>query len=158
MTVYLLLGSNMGNRLAMLHDARTLLAAQAGAVVGQSGCYESEPWGFEADTLFLNQALQMETSLAPEPLLHTIQRIEAQLGRVRTTPPGVYASRPIDIDILFYGHDIINTPELTVPHPLLHRRRFALLPLCELAPGFVHPLLHKTIAELLFALPKTTTR
>ena len=149
MNVFLLLGSNMGDRLSLLHEARTLLAAHAGAVVGQSGCYESEPWGFEADTLFMNQALQIDTRLTPMQLLSAIQRIERQLGRERTTPPGVYASRPIDIDILFYDNLVIDTPALTVPHPLLHRRRFALLPLCDLAPDYTHPVLHKTISELL---------
>ena len=149
MNVFLLLGSNMGDRLSLLHEARTLLAAHAGAVVGQSGCYESEPWGFEADTLFMNQALQIDTRLTPMQLLSAIQRIERQLGRERTTPPGVYASRPIDIDILFYDNLVIDTPALTVPHPLLHRRRFALLPLCDLALDYTHPVLHKTISELL---------
>ncbi|MDR3180368.1 MAG: 2-amino-4-hydroxy-6-hydroxymethyldihydropteridine diphosphokinase [Prevotellaceae bacterium] len=149
MNVFLLLGSNLGNRLAALQEARALLSAQVGAVVGQSGYYESEPWGFEAPTWFINQALHIETHLTPLVLLHTIQHIEQQLGRVRATPPGVYASRPIDIDILFYGNDIIHTPALTVPHPALHQRRFALLPLCDIAPGHIHPVLHKTTAELL---------
>ncbi|MDR3184956.1 MAG: 2-amino-4-hydroxy-6-hydroxymethyldihydropteridine diphosphokinase [Prevotellaceae bacterium] len=149
MNVFLLLGSNMGNREAMLREACALLAAQAGTVTGQSGYYESEPWGFEAATWFVNQAVQVETALGPAQLLHAIQRIERQLGRVRPTSPGAYASRPIDIDILFYGHDVIHTQELVVPHPLLPRRRFALLPLCELAPGFVHPLLRATVASLL---------
>jgi 2-amino-4-hydroxy-6-hydroxymethyldihydropteridine diphosphokinase len=133
----------------MLHDARTLLATQAGVIVVQSDCYESEPWGFEAATWFINQAVQIETRLTPEQLLHTIQDIEQQLGRVRTAPSGVYTSRPIDIDILFYDNDVVHTPALTIPHPLLHRRHFALLPLCDIAPGYVHPLLHKTTADLL---------
>jgi 2-amino-4-hydroxy-6-hydroxymethyldihydropteridine diphosphokinase len=149
MNAFLLLGSNQGNRLDMLRDARTLLAAQAGAVVGQSDCYESEPWGFEAATWFINQTVQIETLLTPVQLLHTIQDIEQQLGRVRTDPPGAYTSRPIDIDILFYDNVVVHTPALTIPHPLLHRRRFALLPLCDIAPGYVHPLLRKTTADLL---------
>jgi 2-amino-4-hydroxy-6-hydroxymethyldihydropteridine diphosphokinase len=149
MDVFLLLGSNMGDRPATLHKARTLLLAQVGDIIAQSGYHESEPWGFEADMWFINQALHVETPLAPLPLLQAIQHIERQLGRIRTTPPGVYTSRPIDIDILFYGNDIINTPALIIPHPLLHRRRFALLPLCEIAPGHIHPLLHKTAATLL---------
>ncbi|MDR0738318.1 MAG: 2-amino-4-hydroxy-6-hydroxymethyldihydropteridine diphosphokinase, partial [Prevotellaceae bacterium] len=118
MNVFLLLGSNMGNRMAMLHDARALLSAQAGVVVGQSGYYESEPWGFESATWFINQALHIQTTLTPEQLLHTIQHIEQQLGRTRATPPGAYTSRPIDIDVLFYGNDVIHTPALTIPHPL----------------------------------------
>jgi 2-amino-4-hydroxy-6-hydroxymethyldihydropteridine diphosphokinase len=149
MNVFLLLGSNMDDRPATLHKARTLLSAQVGDIIAQSGYYESEPWGFEANTWFINQALHIETSLAPLPLLHAIQRIERQLGRIRATPPGIYASRPIDIDILFYGNDIINMPELIIPHPLLQQRRFALLPLCEIAPDYIHPLLHKTTAALL---------
>ena len=118
-------------------------------MAGQSDYYESEPWGFEAPTWFINQALHLETHLAPEALIHAIQHIEQQLGRVRTAPPGVYTSRPIDIDILFYSNDIIHTPMLTVPHPRLHQRRFALLPLCDIAPDFIHPLLHQTAAALL---------
>jgi 2-amino-4-hydroxy-6-hydroxymethyldihydropteridine diphosphokinase len=149
MNIFLLLGSNQGNRLAMLHEARALLAAQVGDVVGQSVCYESEPWGFEAATWFINQAVQIETRLTPAQLLHTVQCIEQQLGRVRTAPTCAYTSRPIDIDILFYGHDVIHTPALTIPHPLLHQRRFALLPLCDIAPDYVHPLLHKSTADLL---------
>jgi 2-amino-4-hydroxy-6-hydroxymethyldihydropteridine diphosphokinase len=148
MNAFLLLGSNLGDRMAALREACALLSAQAGVVVGQSGYYESEPWGFEADTWFINQALHIETPLAPLPLLRTIQRIEQQLGRVRATP-GAYASRPIDIDILFYEQVVIHTPALTIPHPLLHRRRFALLPLCDIAPAFLHPEWHKTTAELL---------
>ena len=149
MNVFLLLGSNTGNRVATLQEAGVLLSAQAGAVVEQSDYYESEPWGFEAPAWFINQALRIETSLTPVALLHATQHIEQRLGRVRTAPSGMYASRPIDIDVLFYGNDIIHTPALTIPHPLLHQRRFALLPLCDIAPNHIHPLLHKTTATLL---------
>jgi 2-amino-4-hydroxy-6-hydroxymethyldihydropteridine diphosphokinase len=148
-TVFLLLGSNLGNRPAMLQQARTLLTAQVGYITAQSACYESEPWGFEADTQFMNQVIQVNTLLAPEPLLHTILQIEQQLGRVRTTSPHPYTSRVIDIDILFYDDEIIHTLELTIPHPLLHRRRFTLLPLHEIAPQYIHPVLRQTIAVLL---------
>ena len=143
----------MGNRMAMLHDARALLSAQAGAVVEQSDYYESEPWGFESATWFINQALRIDTPLTPEQLLHTVQHIEQQLGRIRTVPSGVYTSRPIDIDILFYDNNVIHTPALTIPHPLLHQRRFALLPLCDIAPDYIHPLLHKTATALLQQCP-----
>jgi 2-amino-4-hydroxy-6-hydroxymethyldihydropteridine diphosphokinase len=149
MNVFLLLGSNMGNRMAVLREARALLSAQAGNIIKQSDYYESEPWGFGATTWFINQALHIETRLSPAQLLQAIQQIEQQLGRIRTTPPGTYTSRPIDIDILFYNYDVIHTPALTIPHPLLHQRRFALLPLCDIAPHHVHPLLHKTTTALL---------
>jgi 2-amino-4-hydroxy-6-hydroxymethyldihydropteridine diphosphokinase len=149
MDVFLLLGSNTGNRVATLQEACMLLSAQTGAVVEQSDYYESEPWGFEAPVWFINQALRIETSLTPAVLLYATQHIEQRLGRVRTAPSGVYVSRPIDIDVLFYGNDIIHTPALTIPHPLLHQRRFALLPLCDIAPNHIHPLLHKTTATLL---------
>jgi len=165
-TVFLLLGSNMGNRLDILRQARTLLNAQVGNLVALSACYESEPWGFEAETWFINQVVQAETMLTPEQLLRAVQHIEQQLGRIRSADiktnddkslairhsprhTGAYQSRPIDIDILFYDHIVVRTPTLHIPHPLLHLRRFTLLPLHDIAPHYAHPLLHQTIAALL---------
>jgi 2-amino-4-hydroxy-6-hydroxymethyldihydropteridine diphosphokinase len=114
----------------------------------KSSVYESAPWGFEAAQDFLNMALQVRTSLLPQRLLQAVQQVEQRMGRVHTAGSG-YSSRPIDIDILFYGDKVVHAPLLTIPHPLLHERRFALAPLAELAPEFVHPVLKKTMRELL---------
>lgn len=147
-TAYLLLGSNMGNKKALLQEARSLLQEKAGKIIGQSSLYESEPWGFEAHEWFINQVIIIETPLRPNELLFAAQTIEERLGRVRAQTEG-YVSRPIDIDILFYNNEIIESPALTVPHPLLQNRRFTLLPLAEIVPEYKHPVLNKTIEKLL---------
>ncbi len=146
-TAYLLLGSNTGNRKAFLERACLLTAEIIGPIRLVSSVFETEPWGFQAETSFLNQALMVETELPAESLLKEILRIEAELGRVRNA--GGYESRCIDIDILFYGKAVLKSETLTVPHPLLQARRFALLPMDEIAPDLQHPLLGMTIHELL---------
>jgi 2-amino-4-hydroxy-6-hydroxymethyldihydropteridine diphosphokinase len=146
--VFLLLGSNMGNRMQLLERACCMLQESGVWVEKKSSVYESAPWGFEAAQTFLNMALQVRTSLLPQRLLQAAQLVEQRMGRVRTAGSG-YASRPIDIDILFYGDEVVSAPLLTIPHTLLHERRFALAPLAELAPEFVHPVLQKTMRELL---------
>jgi 2-amino-4-hydroxy-6-hydroxymethyldihydropteridine diphosphokinase len=144
--VFLLLGSNQGDRLALLHQACALLPPAG--VLASSSVYESEPWGFEAEQNFLNQVVQISTNLSPQALLQQAQLVEEKLGRVRTTGSG-YTSRPIDVDILFYGSEVVSAPALAIPHPRLHLRRFTLMPLAEIAPDFVHPILKKTMRELL---------
>ena len=150
-TAYLLLGSNMGNKCRMLQEASALVDRLAGKIFQYSSLYESEPWGFESEEWFINQAIAIYTSLSPERLLQTTQAIERTLGRNRQPAVGSqqYAARPIDIDILFYNETIIHTPALTIPHPLLHERLFGLRPLAEIAAALVHPELKKTIATLL---------
>jgi 2-amino-4-hydroxy-6-hydroxymethyldihydropteridine diphosphokinase len=144
----LLLGSNQGNRGHLLQQARALLAQQAGQIVRQSALYESEPWGFISDGWFMNQAVEIETALPPLALLSVTQQIEKALGREK--PQGArYAPRTMDIDILFFDRQIIRLPDLTVPHPRLHERLFTLMPLCEIAPETVHPVLKKSIRALL---------
>ncbi len=143
---YILTGSNTGDRDAFLQHARDKLNSRAGAIVFASHVYESEPWGFESANLFLNQVLLINTSMTPGELLDLIENVESLAGRQRS--PGGYQDRPLDMDILFYGSQVIRTPGLTVPHPRLHLRRFTLAPLCEIAPYFVHPVFRKTIAEL----------
>jgi 2-amino-4-hydroxy-6-hydroxymethyldihydropteridine diphosphokinase len=117
--------------------------------VAQSSAYESEPWGFEAKEWFLNRLIVVETELEPEAMMRQLLDIEAELGRVRHPEAGGYASRTADLDILYYGSRIVLTDSLTIPHPRLHQRRFALLPLCEVVPEFVHPAFNMTQTELL---------
>lgn len=207
MTVYLLLGGNIGPVRENLQRAREMIADRVGRVAGASRVYRSPAWGFESPDPFYNQALAVETAMAPDEVMRTLLDIERLLGRRRdadvsdaagsagvvasgsavgthsgsaalhasrrplrqlrggvrpasrsassdSTPSGrTYTSRPIDIDILFFGDLILRTPLLTVPHPRLAARRFALLPLCEIASALVHPACGLTVAELLAACP-----
>jgi len=146
-TIFLLMGSNLLDRLLMLNQAQEQIQTLVGKIKAKSKIYESAPWGFEAQTSFLNQVLIVETDLKPMELLLRIKSIEKDLGRVRTTEN--YESRTIDIDILFYNDEIIALPELIIPHPQLHKRRFTLVPLAEIAPEFIHPVIKKTIKDLL---------
>ncbi|MDR2424696.1 MAG: 2-amino-4-hydroxy-6-hydroxymethyldihydropteridine diphosphokinase [Prevotellaceae bacterium] len=145
--VYLLAGSNKGNKRGFLEIAEQSLSRLLGQLIKKSAIYESEPWGFEADERFVNQALLFETLLQPSETLKVIAEIERRNGRIRPSGGG-YASRTLDIDILFYDNLILNTPDLQIPHPLLHLRAFALIPLCEIAPTLVHPVLNCTIEAI----------
>ena len=144
--IYLLLGANLGDRSQTLHRAIDLIAERVGLVVQQSGLYETAPWGVTDQPSYLNQVLVVETTLEPEAVLNQTQAIEQELGRVRLEKWG---ARVIDIDILYYDQFILQTDRLTIPHPYLHQRRFTLVPLAEIAPDFVHPILQKTTIELL---------
>lgn len=148
-TVFLLLGSNLGDREHIVNQACSMIAERCGDIVSKSDLYESEPWGFDAEQWFLNQVVKIGTSLSPDELMTTLLAIEKSLGRDRSTPHEGYVSRPIDLDILYFGDKIVDTEKVTTPHPRLHLRRFTLLPLCDIAPGFVHPLLKKTNRQLL---------
>jgi 2-amino-4-hydroxy-6-hydroxymethyldihydropteridine diphosphokinase len=145
--LYILLGGNLGDKQQVFSEARARLNQLVGMITNQSAIYETEPWGFESDDNFWNQAIEFETSLSPEGVLHQTQQIEHELGRIRK--PNQYGSRNIDIDILFYGVQVIGLENLTVPHPRIQERKFALVPLCEIAPGLVHPILQKSIQQLL---------
>ena len=145
----ILFGSNMGDKNKIYAQACLLINNRCGRIVAQSSAYESEPWGFEAKEWFLNRLIVVETELEPEAMLHQLLDIEAELGRVRHPETGGYTSRTADLDILYYGSRIVLTDNLTIPHPRLHQRRFALLPLCEVAPEFVHPAFNLTQTELL---------
>jgi 2-amino-4-hydroxy-6-hydroxymethyldihydropteridine diphosphokinase len=147
---YLLLGSNLGDRAARLAQARHDLAATAGRLVATSALYETAAWGLEDQPAFLNQVLVVETELAALPLLAACLAAEQEQGRERLVR---WAARTLDVDILFFGQEIIAAPTLTVPHPALPSRRFALMPLAEVAPQLVHPQLHRTVAELLASCP-----
>lgn len=145
--VYLMLGGNLGDRHKYLDDARALIETSIGPLASCSSLYETEPWGFVHDHSFLNQAVEVRTILNPFEILERIGVIEASLGRVRGA--GRYGARTVDIDILFFDDAVVNQPELIIPHPELARRRFVLDPMDEIAPDLVHPVLKKTIRELL---------
>lgn len=144
--VILLLGANLGDRVATLSQARDRVADQIGPVIQPSALYETAPWGITDQPAFLNQVLAVETVLEPEAVLEQTQAIEQKLGRVRHEKWG---ARVIDIDMLYYDQQVIHTETLTVPHPYLHQRRFTLVPLAEIAPTFRHPVLQKTTLQLL---------
>lgn len=143
--VFLALGSNMGNRLANLKAAISNLTPQM-AVKNRSSVYETPPWGFTEQARFLNQVVMVKTYLKPQALLDHLKRLETALGRVPNFQNG---PRLIDIDILFYDDLVLDTPPLVIPHPRLHDRAFVLVPLAEIAPDFVHPVLVRPIHKLL---------
>ena len=145
--VFLGLGSNLGERELYLNNAVGLIGRSIGFISEKSGIYETEPWGFQSENNFLNMVIKIHTELKPHDLLKQIQGIEDKLGRVRNAKQ--YASRTIDIDILFYANRIIERPDLTIPHPLIQDRKFVLVPLCEIAPKMIHPLLSMTFEDLL---------
>lgn len=144
--VYLLLGANLGKREENLARAKQFIAAHCGKIIRSSSVYETAAWGKEDQQSFLNQALQIETSLSPLQLLAVLKEIEKQVGRTETEKWG---PRIIDIDILFFGNKIIDEPQLKIPHPFLHERKFTLVPLCDIAPRFLHQQIKKTVTELL---------
>lgn len=146
---YILLGANMGDKLAMFANVRRMVEEEVGKVLAESSVYESAAWGFESEQSFYNQIFKIETSLSPEQLLDKLLELESRLGRVRSTSDKGYQSRTIDIDILLYDKLTINTERLSIPHPRLHLRMFTLVPLAELAGDYVHPKFHKSIMELL---------
>lgn len=145
-TVYLSLGSNIGDRAANIEKAIAALNERGVKIVRQSRLYETEPVGIREQDWFLNGVAEAETSVAPQQLMETLLDIEKQMGRHRTIPGG---PRLIDLDILFYGNEVIDVPGVQIPHPRLADRRFVLVPLSELAPGFMHPILRKTASTLL---------
>ena len=145
--VYLLIGGNLGDRFELLKSAGKGIEKQIGDIVKESSIYETAAWGFESENDFLNQVLLVKTDLKPKQILEQCQLIEKLLGRVRQS--GHYASRTMDIDILFYNDEIINEPDLTIPHPHLHKRRFTLEPLNEISPEFIHPRFKQTVRQLL---------
>lgn len=150
-TPLLSLGTNLGDREANLRNAIAALAPTV-RVTRESRVYETAPWGFEDQPSFLNMVVSGETDLSPLELLKFLKTLETELGR---TPTFRYGPRLIDLDILFYNDLILQTPELTIPHPKLHERAFVLVPLADLAPEWKHPLLQKTTTELLNQLDST---
>ena len=144
---YLLLGGNVDDRKYYLNRARQKILSNIGKIKQCSSIFETEPWGFKSEDLFLNQVVITETEKNPEEILNEITIIESELGRVRSNEG--YSSRTIDIDILFFNNDVFDKKDLTIPHPGLHQRRFVLEPLNEIAPDYIHPVLKKSVSELL---------
>ena len=136
-TLYLSLGTNLGNRRSNLETALSHIAREVGTIVSVSDIIETEPWGFESSNPFLNMAVKVQTNMQPLEVLHATQEIEQKLGRNHKTENGKYHDRLIDIDILLYNNLAMNTPELTIPHPLMYQRRFVMEPLAQIAPELV---------------------
>ena len=150
-TVTLLIGGNQGDRPHLLLEAMSMISRRIGHITEKSLVYETEPWGFEAEQNFLNMAIQVETNYSSEEVLRLALEIEAGLGRQRLGQG--YASRPMDIDIIFFNDEVVNKPDLIIPHPRLHLRRFVLQPLSDIMPTYMHPILHQTVAQLLEECP-----
>ncbi len=145
--VFLGIGTNLGNREINLKEAFARIEEHIGPVLKSSTVYETEPWGFQSGDEFLNMVVKVETKLNPTGLLERILMIESLLGRVRGEKQ--YSSRVIDIDILLYEGMVIDEKSLKIPHPMMHERKFVLVPLCEIEPELVHPVLNKSVASLL---------
>lgn len=144
----LLLGGDLGDVRRTLDRATEALEAQAGTLLARSRDHWTLPWGFHGKGLFLNRALLLLTPLEPQELMDLALRIEKDLGRERSAAPG-YGSRTIDIDLLTMGDMVLNTSTLTLPHPRMHERAFALAPAADIAPGAIHPVLHRRVLQLL---------
>ena len=145
--IVILLGSNIGDREIALEEAKSMIDNRIGKLLISSSLFESEPWGFKHKNYFLNQVIVIHTSLPPHDLLNELLIIEKIMGRKREESG--YSARIIDLDILFYNNLIISGEFLKIPHPRLHERRFTLLPLNEILPDYIHPVLGKPISSLL---------
>ena len=147
--VFLSLGSNFGDRLSYLQQAANMIGSwRETNIVLSSSFYETEPWCMKTENWFVNAVVEISTALTPEEVLAECQKLEQKLGRVRVNKNGEYGDRTIDIDILFYDNQVISTENLIIPHRLLQRRAFVLVPMLEIAQDFVHPLFKKSISEL----------
>ncbi|MCQ1545200.1 2-amino-4-hydroxy-6-hydroxymethyldihydropteridine diphosphokinase [Bacteroides clarus] len=149
MYVYFSLGTNLGDKEHNLRLAVQKIEERIGKVISLSAFYATAPWGFSSENTFLNAAVCVETFLPPLSVLYLTQEMEREIGRTRKSVGGVYSDRLIDIDLLLYDDRVMDTPELKLPHPLMHERRFVMEPLAEIAPDLVHPVLKKKMRELL---------
>ncbi|HRH37517.1 MAG TPA: 2-amino-4-hydroxy-6-hydroxymethyldihydropteridine diphosphokinase [Flavobacteriales bacterium] len=146
--VLLLLGGNVGDPPATLAKAEALIAERCGTILAHSRDHRTEPWGFVDEHLFLNRAVLLSSAMEPVALMKELLAIETELGRVRNSEQR-YAARTIDIDILLIGDRVISEEALIVPHPRLHERAFALAPAADIVPGWIHPMLHRSVLQLL---------
>ena len=147
-TAYISLGSNIGNKTQNISLAINEIAPSIGELLKRSSNYISEPWGFNSTENFINAAITIQTKFSPTELIKKLQLIEKKMGRIRSQN-NCYTDRIIDIDIIYFNNDIINTIELTIPHPNLYTRKFVLAPLNEIVPHYIDPMNKKTIVELL---------
>lgn len=145
--VYLSLGSNKGDRYNNLNAAIEMINNRTGTIILRSDIYETEPWGYKSDKYFFNQCLLIESEMNAKTVLHEVLDIEKVSGRKNHGKK--LSDRVLDIDILFFNNECIKTKDLVIPHPLLHKRRFVLVPLCEIAPDLIHPVFNKRIEQLL---------
>ncbi|NUM31092.1 MAG: 2-amino-4-hydroxy-6-hydroxymethyldihydropteridine diphosphokinase [Bacteroidetes bacterium] len=145
-TLVLVTGSNVGNRATYLAKALSNLEKEFGKAIAVSNTYITQAWGITEQNDFLNQALAFNTDILPEKILKIVKEIEKNIGR---KPRNIWTDREIDIDIIFYGSIIHKSKDLFIPHPLLHLRKFVLIPLSEIVPAFVHPVFNKTVKQLL---------
>jgi 2-amino-4-hydroxy-6-hydroxymethyldihydropteridine diphosphokinase len=145
--VFILLGTNLGDREKNLNKAIDEIEAICIEILTKSSVFETAPWGFDSDQLFLNQVVMVETNLNAFELLDGLMKIENQMGRIRKETG--YHSRTIDLDILYFNSDIIQNEQLTIPHPRMHTRNFTMVPMVEIAPHFIHPKLHCSQKEIL---------
>ncbi len=143
---YILLGSNLGSREDYLQNASKAITDCCGSLVKKSAIYQTQAWGVTNQPSYLNQVIIINTSLQPQILLESLLQIEIEMGRERSAK---YDSRTIDIDILFYGREIVAIPNLSIPHPQIQNRRFVLVPLCALVPHKIHPILKLPLKKLL---------
>ena len=146
--IFLSLGSNRGEREILIDESVRIISERIGTVVKRSSLYETEPWGFSDEIPFLNQVVEVATMMLPHDILREIERIELLMGRERLVEQG-YQPRTLEGDILFYDSEVIQTDLLQIPHRHLHNRKFVLLPMQEIAPQFLHPVLGLTVSELL---------
>jgi 2-amino-4-hydroxy-6-hydroxymethyldihydropteridine diphosphokinase len=144
--VYILLGTNLGEKITNLKTACDKISSTCGKIVQRSSLYETTPWGNSDQPVFVNGVIELETLLSSEVLLHQLLEIEKQMGRIRIQKWG---ERLIDLDILYYNDFIASSETLKIPHPELQNRNFTLVPLCEIAPDFIHPIFQRTTQELL---------
>ncbi len=145
-TAYLILGGNKGDKINNLYQAMLLIEEKVGTIISKSKLYETAAWGNTNQPDFLNQVVFIETALNPPDLLKTTIKIEESLGRVRGAEK--WLERTMDIDILFYNNEVIDTPDLKIPHPYIQERMFVLMPLMDIAPELIHPILQKDIKTL----------